>query len=154
MLPLSANADPCEEVTCRCLALLCAPGSVGAQSVARRLGPSRWVQGSSRRRWRAAGCERVAAGGRGRALAAAPCWRAAGGAVSPGGSGGRGSQRFVCGSGGASALSPLPGGAAVVGKGRGQLNEPLALAPGYHLEDNRGRRLSPCRCSPAGVPIV
>uniref|UniRef100_A0A9L0K8C0 Stathmin n=1 Tax=Equus asinus TaxID=9793 RepID=A0A9L0K8C0_EQUAS len=39
--PLSANAEPCGEVTCRCLALLCAPGSVGAQSVARRLGLSR-----------------------------------------------------------------------------------------------------------------
>lgn len=38
--PLSANAEPCGEVTCRCLALLCAPGSVGAQSVARRLGLS------------------------------------------------------------------------------------------------------------------
>ncbi|XDA73178.1 hypothetical protein R6Z07F_003457 [Ovis aries] len=35
------NAEPGGEVTCRCLALLCAPGSVGAQSVARRLGRSR-----------------------------------------------------------------------------------------------------------------
>ena len=41
--PLPANAEPGGEVTCRCLALLCAPGSVGAQSVARRLGRSRWV---------------------------------------------------------------------------------------------------------------
>uniref|UniRef100_A0A673UVL2 Stathmin n=1 Tax=Suricata suricatta TaxID=37032 RepID=A0A673UVL2_SURSU len=38
---LSANRKPGREVTCRCLALLCASGSVGAQSVARRLGPSR-----------------------------------------------------------------------------------------------------------------
>lgn len=30
---------------------------------------------------------------------------------------GGGSLRFVCGSGGAWALSPLPGGAAVVGRG-------------------------------------
>lgn len=51
--PLSANAEPCREVTCRCLALLCALGSVGAQSVARRLGSSRWVRTSTRRRWAA-----------------------------------------------------------------------------------------------------
>lgn len=31
MPPLSANAEPCREVTCRCLALLCALGAVGAQ---------------------------------------------------------------------------------------------------------------------------
>ena len=41
--PVPANAEPGGEVTCRCLELLCAPGSVGAQSVARRLGRSRWV---------------------------------------------------------------------------------------------------------------
>lgn len=52
---LSANAEPCREVTCRCLALLCAPWSVGAQSVARRLGLSRWVRTSVRRRWAARG---------------------------------------------------------------------------------------------------
>uniref|UniRef100_A0ABI8APX0 Stathmin n=1 Tax=Felis catus TaxID=9685 RepID=A0ABI8APX0_FELCA len=43
---LSANRKPGREVTCRCLALLCAPGSVGAQSVARRLGPSRVILAS------------------------------------------------------------------------------------------------------------
>lgn len=52
---LSANGEPGGEVTCRCLALLCAPGSVGAQSVARRLGPSRWVRGPGRRRREAGG---------------------------------------------------------------------------------------------------
>lgn len=96
--PLSANAEPCGEVTCRCLALLCAPGSVGAQSVARRLGPSRWVRGS-RRRWRrrlqAGGSERDAAGGRGRVLSATPCWRAAGGAAAPEGLAG-GDRSALC----------------------------------------------------------
>ena len=166
MPPLSANAEPCGEVTCRCLALLCAPGSVGAQSVARRLGPSRWVRGSRRRWWRrqrrrrlqAGGSERDAAGGRGRVLAATPCWRAAGGAAGSRGAVGRGSLRFVCGSGGASALSPLPGGAAVVGRGRGLLGELVALAPGCRRGDNRGRRPSfgphlPPGAAPLGSPL-
>lgn len=36
-------------------------------------------------------------------------------------------------------MSPLSGGAAVVGKGRGQLGKPPALAPGCCRGDNRGR---------------
>lgn len=63
----------------------------------------------------------------------------------PSGTGGRGSLRFVYGSGGASALSPLPGGAAIVGRGRGQLGEPWALALGAVLETigGVGPRLPP-----------
>lgn len=87
----------------------------------------------------AVGCERDAAGRRGQALAVAPRWRAAGGAAGPRGAGGRGSLCFVCGSGGAWALSLFPGGAAVVGRGRGQVSEPRALAPGCRRVDNRGR---------------
>lgn len=60
---VSANGEPGREVTCRCLALLCAPESVGARSVARRLGPSRWVRGSGRR-WLEAGDQREVCGGR------------------------------------------------------------------------------------------
>lgn len=81
--PPSANAEPRGWVTCRCLALLCAPRSVGAQSVARRLGASRWVlawrrlrrrrardrpgrrRAASGRRWRGRGPETWRAGGRG-----------------------------------------------------------------------------------------
>lgn len=48
----AANAVRLVRVTCRCLALLCAPRSVGSQSVARRLGLSRWVQAWLRRRRR------------------------------------------------------------------------------------------------------
>lgn len=70
------------------------------------------------------GSERDAASERGWAFVAAPCWKAAGGAAGCRGADGRGSLRFVCGSGGAWALSPLPGGAAVVGRGRGQLGQP------------------------------
>lgn len=46
------------------------------------------------------------------------------GRVSPRGAGGRGSLCFVCDPGGASALSRLPGGAAVVGRGFRQPGEP------------------------------
>lgn len=72
-------------------------------------------------------------------MAVAPCWRAAGGAAGPRRASGQGSLRFVCGSGGAWALSPLPGGAAVVRRGRGQPGETQALAPGCRRGDNRGR---------------
>lgn len=57
----------------------------------------------------------------------------------PRGADGWGSLRFVCDSGGAWALSLLPGGAAVLGKGRGQLGQPRALVPGCCRGDNRGR---------------
>lgn len=51
----------------------------------------------------------------------------------------------MCGSGGASALSRLPGGAATVGRGRGQLGKPRALARGAVVETigGVGPRLPP-----------
>lgn len=92
--------------------------------------------------------------------AATPCWRPAGGAAGRKGAGGRGggSLRFVCGSGGAWLCPWLPGGAAVVGRGCGQLGEPAEVAPRYLRGDNRGRRPTlprlPAGAAPAGVPIV
>lgn len=68
-----------------------------------------------------------------------PLLEGAGGAAGRRGAGGQGSLRFVCDSGGAWALSPLPGGAAVVRRGRGQPSETQALVPGCRRGDNRGR---------------
>ena len=114
-----------------------------------------------RRRRRSAGAVRGTrrAGGAGPG-AATPCWRPAGGAAGRKGAGGRGggSLRFVCGSGGAWLCPWLPGGAAVVGRGCGQLGEPAEVAPRYLRGDNRGRRPTlprlPAGAAPAGVPIV
>lgn len=95
----------------------------------------------------------------GQGLVSDPLLEGGGRGRGPRGAGGRGSLRFVCGSGGASALSLLPGGAAVVGRGRGLLGELGALAPGGRRGDNRGRRpsfgphLPPAGAAPLGSPL-
>lgn len=77
--PLSANAEPFGEVTCRCLALLCALGSVGAQcGQAARTGQV------------GVGFLEEPAGSKGDGMdemgcvfGSAPCWKTAGGAAGP-----------------------------------------------------------------------